>query len=301
MTKAVAQFFVLMSAVTFVNCAAAADPDDHPATTTNSAPGSDPHYGLFDWLDHRSSYTQEVFPEPFLVDDMALEDNELEFTWLHTKGGGQQSDTGTVEFQKGIGLLTLELSAPYERNVALDQTTQGVGNLELGARYPLYQFVSADRFVDATFGAAVEIGVPVQLRIDRYTELEPRLFNCLELGRHFTVQSVLGYSTLLGSGDDDGLRSFEYGFSFAYSIPHRDLALPGVQQFIPMFELIGETDLNKEESGQNSLEGDIGFRLKLNAMGEVNPGLGFAYVFPVDNGAREELHWGFLVSMIFEF
>jgi hypothetical protein len=304
-TKTVAHFVVVLFAFAFVHAAAGADADDRPAplpaTATNSAAGSDTRYGLFDWLDHRSAYTQEVFPEPFLVEDMAFEDNELELTWLHTKGNGQQSDLGTAEFQKGFGLLTLQVDVPYGRNVSAYQTVEGVGNIDFGARYPLYQFVSANRFVDTTFGAALEGGFPVHFAFSRNADLEPQVFNDLKLGDHFTIQSVLGYSTLFSGGDEGGLRTFEYGCSFAYAFPHRELPLPGVQQFIPMFELSGETGLNNDEAGQNSLEGDIGFRIKLNPVGELQPGLGFAYVFPVDSGAREELHWGFVVSMIFEF
>ena len=183
---------------------------------------------------------------------MALEDNELEFTWLHTKGSGQQSDTGSVEIQKGFGLMTLQAEVPYERNVSPDQPAHGVGNIELGARYPFYQFVSANRFVDATFGAAVEGGIPADSTVSRNAEWVPQIFNDLKLGDHFTVQSVLGWSTLLGGGEDGGLRTFEYGFSFAYAIPHRELPLPGVQQFIPMFELVGETELNKEDPAKTA-------------------------------------------------
>ena len=36
-------------------------------------------------------------------------------------------------------------------------------------------------------------------------------------------------------------------------------------------------------------------------MGELQPSLGLAWVFPLDNGAREEVRWGFVVSAIFEF
>jgi hypothetical protein len=294
-----------LSAITFAHAAAGADADDQappiPASATNSAGAADARYGLFNWLDHRSAYTQEVFPEPFLVNDMALEDNELEFTWLHTKGPGQQSDTGSVEIQKGFGLLTLQAEVPYERDVSPDQTAHGVGNIELGARYPLYQFVSADRFVDATFGAAMEGGIPADSTVSRNAEWVPQIFNDLKLGDHFTVQSVLGYSTLFGGGDDGGLRTFEYGFSFAYAIPHREWPLPGVQQFIPMFELVGETELNKADPGQNSLLGDVGFRAKFNPIGEVQPNWGLGWVLPIDSGGRAELHWGFIVSLIFEF
>ena len=302
-TKAVAHLLGVLSAITLVHAAAGADDQAPPipASATNSTGAPDTRYGLFNWLDHRSAYAQEVFPEPFLVDDMALEDNELEFTWLHTKGSGQQSDIGSVEIQKGFGLLTLQAEVPYERNVSPDQTAHGIGNIELGARYPLYQFVSADRFVDATFGAAMAGGIPADSTVSRNAEWVPQIFNDLRLGDHFTVQSVLGWSTLFGGGEDGGLRTFEYGFSFAYALPHRELPLPGVQQFIPMFELVGETELNKEDPGQNSLLGDIGFRAKFNPIGEAQPGLGLGWVFPVDSGARAELHWGFIVSLIFEF
>jgi hypothetical protein len=302
-TKAVAHFFGVLSAVALVHAAAGADADDSPpssAAVTNAAGATASRYGLFDGLDHRSAYTQEVFPEPFLVDDMALEDNELQFTWLHTKGR-DQSDLGTVELQKGIGLLTLELTVPYQRDVSPDRTAQGVGNIELGARYPLYQAVSDDRLVDATFGVSMQGGIPTDSSVSRNAEVEPEIFNCLKLGDHFTVQTVLGYSTLYGGGDNGGEQSFEYGFSLGYAIPHRQLPLPGVQQFIPIFEIAAERGLNQDEAGQDNVLADIGFRAQLKPIGEVQPGLGFSYVFPLDNGAREELHWGFVVSLIFDF
>jgi hypothetical protein len=301
-SKAVALFIGALSAINFAQAAAGADPDDQAAaTSTNSAGVADTRYGPFDWLDHRSAYTREVFPEPFLVNDMALEDNELEFTWLHTKGPGQQSDTGTIEFQKGLGLLTVEAQVPYERDVSPDQTAHGIGNIELGARYPLYQFVSADRFVDATVGVAMEGGRPADSTVSRNAELDPEIFNDLSLGGRFTVQTVLGWSTLLGGGEDGGLRTFEYGVSCAYALPHRELPLSGVEEFLPMFELAAERGLNKDEAGQNSLLGDIGFRVKFKPVGEVQANWGMAWVFPIDNGARAELHWGAITSLIFEF
>jgi hypothetical protein len=301
--KFVAPTVVVLFAFVFGR-AAAADDDDTPtakSSATNAAGMTDTRYGLFDGLDHRSAYTKEVFPEPFLVDDMALEDNEIQLTWLHTKGRGLESDVGTLEFQKGIGLLTLELQVPYERDVAQELTARGVGNIDLGARYPLYQIVSDDRMIDATFGAALEGGIPVQRAVDRNGEVIPQIFNDLKLGDHLTVQSVLGYSTLLGGGDEGGLRTFEYGFSFGYAIEHKTLPLPGVEQFIPMAELAGETELNKDDPGQNSLLGDVGFRIKLRTMGEVQPSLGFGWIFPLDNAGRAELHWGVIVDMIFGF
>jgi hypothetical protein len=203
--------------------------------------------------------------------------------------------------EKGFGLLTLELEVPYERGTADGLTSQGFGNIDLGARYPLFQLVSANGFFDTTFGAALEIGIPVNSTVSKNGEVVPKIFDDLRLGKHFTLQSILGWSTLLGGGADGGLQTFEYGFVFGWTIPHEELPLPGVQQFVPMFELIGETQLNKDEPGHNSLLGDVGFRLNLKSIGLIQPRPGVGFVFPIDEGAREDLHWGVVASLVFEF
>ena len=55
----------------------------------------DTRYGLFGLLDHRSSYGQGVFPEPFLVDDSDQEINEFRLDWFHAKAGTSRSDVQT--------------------------------------------------------------------------------------------------------------------------------------------------------------------------------------------------------------
>ena len=77
----------------------------------------DTRYGLFNSLDHRSSYGQDAFPEPFLVDDSAQEEAEFRLDWLHTASGSDHTDNAKAEIEYGIGLLTLELELPYERDV----------------------------------------------------------------------------------------------------------------------------------------------------------------------------------------
>jgi hypothetical protein len=258
-------------------------------------------YGLFDLLDHRSAYGEGVFPEPFLVDDSDLEVNEARLDWLHTGGNNQHSDLITAEVEKGFGLLTLELEVPYERDVSAGEIAKGVGNIDLGARYPIYQFVSSDGFIDSTFGTAIEVGIPASSSISVNTELVPKLFDDLKLGDHFTLQSVFGYSMLFGPGEDGGVNTFEYGFVFGYTIQHKELPLPGVMQLIPMFELSGETQLNKADHGTNNLVGDLGFRVNLKTICGVQPRLGAAFVFPIDRGARNDLHWGVVTSLVFEY
>jgi len=280
---------------------ARADDDDVALTATNSPASLSPHYGFLNWLDPRSAYNHEFFPQPLLVDDTGLEDGELELSWLHTKANDQHSDTVTAEVQKSFGLLTFELGVPYENAGDSDDSAQGLGNVNLEARYPLYEFVSAGGFFDTTLGAALEAGIPVNTVTSKNAELDPELFNDLRLGRHFSIQTVLGYDTLFGGGDQGGLQSFEYGFAFGYAISQHEMPLPAVHQFTPLFELSGETGLNQGESGQNSLLGSLGFRLDFKPLGELQPSLGLGYVFPIDSGAREEVHWGIASNLTFEF
>jgi len=264
------------------------------------APSSDTRYGLFNWLDHRSEYGQGVFPEPFLVDDSDLEPAEARVDWLHTAAGSRHNDEVKAEVEKAFGLVTFELEVPFEREASPNGTSQGIANINLGARCPFYQFVSTDGLVDSTIGVAAEVGIPTDSELSQNAELVPKIFNDLKVG-DFTLQSVLGYSTLFGPAPDGGLQLFEYGFTFGYTIPHRILPLPAVQEFIPMFELIGETELNQGNPGQNSVLGNAGFRLNLKAIGQIQPRPGVGFVFPINETARNDTHWGVIVSLVFQF
>jgi len=258
-------------------------------------------YGLFDLLDHRSSYEDGAFPEPFLVDDSVLETDEFRLDWLRTWADGQRGDMAKAELEKGFGLWTLELEVPFEQTRSEGQTLRGLGNINVGGRHPIYQFVSDDGLINTTFGAAVELGIPSGSQVSNNAELVPKIFNDLSLGRHFTIQSVLGISTLYGGGADGGLQTFEYGFVFGYSIPHRDLPLPGIRQLVPLFELQGQTALNKDSAGSNSLLGNLAIRANLSPIGEVQPRLGLGYVFPIGQGARQDVSSGFITSLVFEY
>ena len=281
-----------------------------PATTfasiserTNASADSQgsTRYGWFNALDHRSWYNEGNFPEPFLVDDTGLEINETRFDWLHTKAGGHHSDMASAEVERGWGLATVELRIPYERDVASGQTLQGFGNIEVGARHPFFQYVSATGFFDTTLGAGLEVGIPVHSDVSKNTEVVPKIFNDLRVGEHFTLQSLFGYSTFYGGGAEGGGQTFEYGLVLGYSIPHRQLPVPGVLQVIPIFELKGETALNHDNSGQSSLLGNAAVRINLKPMGRVQPRLGLGLVFPVNNNARKDVHAGIISSLVFEY
>lgn len=275
--------------------------------TTTASPGTavspNTRFGLFDGLDSRSSYGQGVFPEPFLVDDSDLEVNEARLDWLHTAGvGNQHTDLVTGEVEKGFGQLTLEVEAPIERDSSSGQISTNFGNIDLGARYPLYEYVAPKEAWDSTFGVAAEVGVPVGSIIARNTEVVPKIFNDLRVGEHFTLQSILGYSTLIGdSGDDGRVQTFEYGFVFGYTIPHEQLALPGLLQLIPVFEISGTRQMNKDDHGDTTVLGNAGFRANLKSIGPFQPRLGLGYVFPIDYGASQNVHWGIVTSLVFEY
>jgi hypothetical protein len=165
----------------------------------------------------------------------------------------------------------------------------------------VFQYVSSNGFVDTTFGAAIEVGIPVNSSVSKNGEVVPKIFNDLRLGDHFTLQSIVGYSRLFGGGPDRGVETFEYGFVFGWTIQHKELPLPGIQQLIPVLELDGETGLNKGNRGQTNILGDVGFRANLKAIGPIQPRPGLALVFPVDRGAREDTHWGVIASLVFEY
>jgi len=74
-----------------------------------------------------------------------------------------------------------------------------------------------------------------------------------------------------------------------------------VLQVIPILELAGETEVNKDNAGQHSLVGNLGVRFNLKTIGQVQPRLGVGYVFPIDHGARDELRRGIVTSLVFEY
>ena len=60
----------------------------------------------------------------------------------------------------GLGNLTLELEAPFERDVVNGETDSGLANVDVGTRYPLLKYVSPNNSFDTTFGVGIEVGIP---------------------------------------------------------------------------------------------------------------------------------------------
>jgi hypothetical protein len=275
------------------------------------APVFDSRYGPLGVFDSRSVYGKGVFPEPFLVDDSDLEVNEIRLDWFHQESKGRVGNTFTTEFEKGFGLLTADVEGHYSSNTSreFDRTVgrsmstrmQGFENVGVGVRNPVYQYVSQDEFFDTTFGVGIEVGFPTNSPVSKNTEFVPKIFNDTRIGDHFTFQTVIGYSYLLGSKPDGGSKSLEYGCVFGWAIQHSELPLPGIEQLIPVLELRGSTLTNTADAGSNSLRGNAAFRLNLKAIGRVQPRLGIGYVFPIDKGGRAELRSGIYTSLLFDF
>ena len=147
----------------------------------------------------------------------------------------------------------------------------------------------------------MEVGIPVNSVDGSNTEMTPKLFNDLKLGGHFTFQSVFGYSTLLGGGENGGVQTFEYGLVLGYAIPHSELPLPWIRQVTPLFELAGEMTLNKDEAGQNDLPASLGFRVDFRRIGEVESSVALGFIFPTDSATRDDLHWGIVTGITVGF
>jgi hypothetical protein len=260
-------------------------------------------------LDHRSRYGQFWFPEPLRGPEMDV-DRELRIDWFHGEKKGVQQDEVKAEVEYNFGLLTIEVEAGYERGSesafdsvlgrTIRDTEEGASSIEFSARHPIYQYVSADGFFDYTLVAALEVAAPSGSKISKDSEIVPQLFQLFRFGEHFSLQTSVGYSVVIGP-NEGGATALEYSVILGYNLEHDELPLPGIMRTIPIFELNGDWDLSREETGHNTLFGTAGVRLNFNSIGAAQPRIGIGYVFPIDQGARDELRWGVITSLVFEF
>jgi hypothetical protein len=277
--------------------------------TLASAPAISTRYGPLGLFDRRSSYGQFWFVEPLRGPEMDV-DRELRVDYFHGENHGSQSDTVKAELEYNFNLLTVELEVPYERDAAslfdamthrtVRQRSQGIGSIELAARHPFYQFFSADDVFDYTAVGAFEVALPSNSPISKDTEFVPQLFQLLRVGEHLSVEASTGVSFLAGPLEG-GTNTFEYNLVLGYNLEREQLPLPAILRTIPIFELNGERVLSGTGSGTNRLFATAGFRLNFESIGPAQPRIGIGYVFPIDQGARDEFRWGIVTSIVFEF
>lgn len=287
------------------------------AQTTQSPPDSLPvdqasgtfRYGLLGLLDHRSIYGQFWFVEPLRAPEMDV-DREVRVDYFHAENRGFQTDQVRPEVEYNFNLLTVEVGVPWERESTsatnpatrrtIHQESHGIGSIELAARHPLFQYVSDNGALDYTLAGAFELGIPSHSPISKATEFVPELFQLLRLGEHLSIEAGTGLSLLAGP-EEGGTNSFEYNLVLGYNVEHEQLPLPHVLRTIPIFELNGEAVVHGREEGTNRLFGTAGFRVNLEPLGIAQPRIGVGYVFPIDQGARDQLRWGIIGSVVFEF
>lgn len=271
--------------------------------------GASTRYGWLNLLDNRSSYGQFWFVEPLRAPEMDV-DREFRVDYIHAEGQSGQSDELKPEIEYNFNLLTIEAETTYQWNHELTtdplsgrlahQTTRGFGGIELAARHPVFQYVSPDNFFDYTLVGAFELAIPSGSRLSKDTELVPQMFQLARIGQHLSVEASVGYSMLIGP-NEGGTNTLEYNLVLGCNFEHDELPIPGVLRTIPIFELNGETGLSREPVGHNALTGTAGFRVNFNSIGLLQPRIGIGYVFPIDRGGRDDLTWGIITSIVFEY
>ena len=179
------------------------------------------------------------------------------------------------------------------------RTDDGIGNVELSARAPVFEYVDPARRFDYALAVGLELAIPSGSKISKDTELVPQILNLIRIGEHFSIQASAGYSMLIGP-EEGGTNTLETNVVFGYNIDHEDLPLPHVLSTVPIFEFNDETGLSGASSGENALFGTVGARINFEPIGPAQPRLGLGYVFPIDDGARGELDWGVIVSVVLE-
>ncbi len=276
--------------------------------SSSPAPLPSDRYGFLDLLDHRSSYGTYWFPEPLRSDEGDI-DNEIRLDYFHAEKKHRQLDSIKTEIEYSIGVLTLEVAGGYAADRTgsaesgggfVGQREEGFTNLEVAARYPLIQYVSADGVFDDTWVVGLEAAPPTHTKVSKDTEIVPKLFNLLRVGEHLSVQTGVGVSTVVGS-EARGESNLEYNVVTGYEITKGQLTLPLVVATLPILEVNGETGMNHAGRGNTALLGTVGFRMEFEHMGRFMPKIGLGYTFPLDKGGREQLDWGVVTSLIFEY
>jgi len=259
-------------------------------------------------LNDRTYYGKDFFPEPLLAEEGELE-KEFRTTWLHAEGAGAAQDAVSTELEDSFGLFTFEAEGNWERDVSYDtdpltdqtarEMAQGLASFEINVRHPVLQYVSDSGNFDDTLVAGMSVAVPTHTPVSEDFELEPQAWNMLRLGDHWTVQTRVAYSALVGGGDDGDLHTFEYAATLGYTA---DLhGFPVFREITPLAELDGFDPLNHSDAGNDQLQGVVGCQLGVVSASVIQPKISVGYTFPIDAGARRDFQWGIVTSLIFDF
>jgi hypothetical protein len=295
------------------------DADDKPAADTNpattpqaaAAPASERCFpGL---LDHRSSYGNDFFHDPFLGPEFDAE-RQIQFDWIHGQAPALGTDQVDGGFQWNLaGQLTIAADFGWQSDRSSGQrpgnrtatatednprrSTSGLQAVDLAAYHPLYQYVSPDKRFDYTAAARIDLGIPTRTPASATdVQLTPYLGQLLRLGDHISVEAWTGSQFTIGPRQTT---YFIYGLSCGYVIPHTQLPIPCTDSLTPIVELDGKTPFSGD--ARESLFAVTGFDLGFPNAGPAEPHLEIGYEFPLDQGARTQLHWGIIAELFVQF
>jgi len=285
------------------------DDDDNPKPA--GLPTSNPTSGryFFGLLDNRSSYGKDFFPDPFIGPEFDSE-QQVELDYLHGAKAGAREDEVDAGIQWNVvGQLTLAgefgrdsqhepgIGNGPEGDLAEREDGTGFENADLAAYHPIFQYVSADGQFDYTAVVRFDVGIPTRTRVSgKDVQLTPYLGQLLRVGDHVSIEAWTGSQFTIAPRQTD---QFVYGASVGYRISHEQLPLPLTEQVTPLFELDGQTPWSG--NGQDALFGVTGLNIQFKSLGKMQPGVELGYQFPIDQGAREQLHWGVVTEFLLEF
>jgi hypothetical protein len=281
------------------------DDDDKPKPAATSYANQTSGRYFLGLLDHRSSYGQDFFHDPFIGPEFDAE-QQLELDYLHGEKRGVRDDEVDAGFQWNVvGQLSVagEFGWDSEHQAGADgddsdsEGGSGMENVDLAVYHPIFQYVSKDNLIDYTAAARLDVGIPTRTPVSGTdAELTPYLGHLLRVGDHVSLEAWTGAQFTIAPRQTD---QFIYGASFGYEILHDQLPLPRTGKLIPIFELDGRTQLT--QGGQDALFGVGGFDIDFKSLDEVQPHIEIGCQFPIDAGAREQLHWGIITELLFEF
>ena len=287
-----------------------ADDDDQPKAPDARTPPAPAGRYLFGLLDSRSSYGRDFFPDTFIGPEFDRE-TQVELEYAHGQKQDLPSNEGGVEFEWNfLGQFTLagELGydSEHEQNArvagagsgkASGENADGFERVDLALYHPVFEFVSKDGWFDYTAVTRFDVGIPTRTAISgNDAQLTPYLGQLLSFGEHVSLEVWTGPQFTLAPRQTNQLI---YGASCGYRITQTQMALPMTRSVTPILELDGQAPFSN--GGQGVLFGVAGFNWQAKVIGELHPRVNLGYQFPLDQGARDQLHWGIVTEVFFDF
>jgi len=285
------------------------DDDERRAPVSLPAANTESSRYCFDLLDHRSSYGDDFFPDPFIGPEFDSE-RQIELDYLHGEKRGVRDDEVDAGFQWNVlGQTTIagefgwdsehevNLHTGSGRNGDESHNSSGLENVDLAVYHPLFQYVSKGGVFDYTAAARLDLGIPTRTPVSGTDlQLTPFLGHMLRIGEHVSLEAWTGVQFTIAPHQTDQLI---YGMSLGYQLFHEQLPVPFTEKLTPIFEIDGQSPLSSR--GQDALFGVAGVDVNFSSLGVMDPHLELGYQFPLDEGARDELQWGVITELFIEF